>query len=286
MTYLEFINKLRVELKDFAYLHKEVFDGDASTLNFIAIHLPIKDSSYTVKVGGVEKTETTDYSLDRDTGILTFVSAPAAGSDNIEIAYKSVKIRDEDYLEIINNGIDHFRWKFWRMDVDTTTLTTVKDQYEYDCSGITGILYILKAWYKTSTGSTYWQAIQGLTNWKYYTRLTKLFVDSTFSSTSLPMKLLFLKSFTKGTATSDTLDIPDEWLLPYKYYCYARYYERLIPEKIHETGAITTQPSFAPPQVVYDISQKYYDMAERETIKIAPKLPPMSIKQVQEGVAL
>ena len=61
MTYLEFINKLRVELKDFAYLHKETFDGDGSTKNFVATHLPIKDGSYTIKIGGTEKSETTDY---------------------------------------------------------------------------------------------------------------------------------------------------------------------------------------------------------------------------------
>ena len=127
MTYLTFINRLRNELKDFAYLHKEVFDGDASTKNFIATHLPIKDYSYTIKVDDVEKTETTDYSLDRDTGILTFVSAPAAGSDNVEITYKSVKIRDEDYLEIINDAIDHFRWKFWKEAEDTTSITTTAD---------------------------------------------------------------------------------------------------------------------------------------------------------------
>lgn len=286
MTYLTFINKIRVELKDFAYLHKEVFDGDGSTKNFIATHLPIKDASYVVKVDDVTKTETTDYSLDRDTGLLIFVSAPGAGSDNVEITYSSVKIRDEDYLELINDAIDHFRWKFWKMATDTSTLTTVKDQYEYDCSGITGILYILNAWYKASSGATVWQAIQSLTNWKYYPVLQKLYVDPTIDTSSLPMKLLYLKSITKGAVTSATLDIPDEWILPHKYYIYARFYERLIPEKIHDTSAVTTQPSFTPAQAVFNIAEAYYKKAEDIANKLAPKLPPMGIKQVHQGVAI
>ena len=286
MTYLQFISKLRVELKDFAYPHKEVFDGDGTTKNFIVTHLPIKDGSYTVKIGGATKTETTDYTLDRDTGQLTFVAAAAAGSDNVSIAYQALKIRDEDYLEIINDAIDHFRWKFWKMDTDITTLTTVKDQYEYDCSGITGILYVLNAWYKASSAATVWQAIQGITNWKYYSVLQKLYTDPTINTSSLPMKLLYLKSITKGAATSATLDIPDEWLLPHKYYIYARFYERLIPEKIHDTSAVTTQPSFTPAQAIFNISEGYYKKAEEVAIKLAPKLPPMPIKQTHSGVAI
>lgn len=286
MTYNQLISKLRIELRDLSRLQRDRWDGDATTKIFPLSSVSVSDASYVVKVGGVTKTEVTDYTIDKDTGIITFVAAPATGSDNVECTYQAVNIRDEDYLEIINDGIDYFRWKFWRMDIDTTTLTSVTDQYEYDCSGITGILYILKAWYKTSSGSTSWQDIQGLTNYKYYTRLQKLYVDPTFPSSSYPLKLLYLKSFTKGTTTSATLDIPDEFILPYKFYCYARYYERLIPERINETGAITTFPSFAPSQVIFNIAENYYKKAEEVANKLAPKLPPMSIRQLHEGVAL
>lgn len=286
MLYSAFINKLRVELKDLLRVKRDRFDGDASTTIFILSEVAVEDSTYVVKVGGVIKTEVTDYTIDKDTGVITFTSAPASDSDNVEITYQSVKIRNEDYLEIINDGIDYFRWKFWSMTTDEITLTTVKDQYEYDCSGITGILYIIKAWYKTSSGSTYWQEIQGLTNWKYYTRLNKLYVDPTFSTSSLPIKLLYLKSFTKGSTITATLDIPTEWILPFKYYCYARFFERQISEKIGETTAITTMPSYTPAQVMFQIAENYYKKADEVANKIAPKLPPMSVRQISDGIGL
>jgi len=283
MLYSALILTLRSELKDFGRIHQETIDGDASTLNFILKNTPVKDASYVVKIGGVTKTETTDYTIDKDTGVLTFVSAPASGSDNVSVSYQSVKIRDADYIQLINDGIDHFRWKFWKETDNSTTITTVRNQYEYDLSTLTGILYVLNVWYKSSSAATDWNSVQAFTNWKWLARQTKLYTDPPFDTSSLPIKIRYLKSFTKGTATTATVDIPDEILLPFKYYIYARFYERIIPEKISETAAVTTFPSFAPVQVVYDISQKYYNLADNVANRLAYKLPPMTIKSIIEG---
>jgi len=286
MTILSFINKLRCELRDNGTLRKDVWDGDASTLNFPASTFPILEDSYTVKVDGTTKTETTDYSLDKDTGLLSFVSAPVSGSDNVEMSYKAVKFRDNDFLEIINDAIDYFMWKFWKEALDTTTFTTVKNQYEYDLSSISNILYVVNAWYKTATNSTTWQAIQGLTNWKYYPQQNKLYVNPPFSSSSLPMKIFYLAGFTKGTATSDTLDIPTKYLLPFKFYVFSRYFERLGFERINEIGAITTHPFFLQAPNVINIAELYLKKANDIANKIAPKLPPMAIPQAHEGVSI
>lgn len=286
MLYSDLIAKLRVELKDFEVLHRETFDGDNSTKNFLLSHIPIKDGSYTIKDGGSEKTENADYILNKDNGVLTFTTAPATGPERVEVSYSSVKIRDEDYLTIFNDAIDHFRWKFWKENTDTSTLTTTKDEYEKDISGLSDILYPLGFWYKSSSGSTVWIAVQGLTNWEWYPRQTKIIISPPFDTTGLSLKVRYLKSFSKGTAVSDTVDVPDEWILPYKFYCYARYYERLIPEKIHETAAVTTQPSFAPAQVIFNIAEMYYRKADEVANKIAPKLPPLAIKVQHQGVVL
>lgn len=286
MLYSTFISKLRLELKDTDKIGRDRWDGDGSSTIFQTNHFPIKDASYTIKVGSTTKTETTDYAIDKDLGIITFVVASDAGSDNVEITYRYQKLRDTDYVELVNDGIDQFRWKFWREAEDTSTFTTVKAQNNYDLSSLTGILYLIHAWYKTSSSDTSWSEIQGLTNWKYLTRQSKLFIDPPFDANSLPMKLRYLKSFTKGTLSTDTLDIPDEWLLPFKYYIYARFYERFIPERISETAAVTTLPSYAPSQVIFNIAESYYRKAEEVANRIAPKLPSMPIKQLHEGVTL
>jgi len=288
MTYETLIEKLRIELSDLGFTDKfivgEKFSGDGSTKKFQLAHGNIKDGSYTVLIGGAEKTETTDYTIDKDTGLVTFTSAPASGTENIEVRYKYVRIRDDGYIEIINDGIDHFRWKFWKEDIDSSTFKTVKDQYEYDLSSLTSLLYLIQAWYKTTSASSDWSSVKSVTNWKYFPRQKKLYVNPPFEANNYPLKLLYLRSFTKGTATSDDVDIPSEWILPYKYYTYARFYERLIPEKIHETAMVTTQPSFTPAQVVYNIAEMYYRKAEEVANKLAPKLPPLPIKQQIDGI--
>lgn len=286
MTYLTWINKLRCELKDNGSLRKDTWDGDASISNFSTSTAPILEDSYTVSVGGTIKTETTDYTLDKDTGLLTFLTAPVSGSDNVAMTYQAVKFRDNDYLEVTNDAIDYFMWKFWREALDNTTLTTVKNQYEYDLSSLSDILYVVRAWYKTSTSSTVWQAIQGLTNWKYYPQQKKLYVNPPFNASSLPMKMLYLSSFTKGTATTDNLDIPDRYLLPYKYYIYARFFERLGIERMNEIGAITTHPYFMASPNVLNVAELYMKKADLAANRLAPKLPPISIKTVHEGIEI
>ena len=290
MTYSAFIAKLRVELKDLGSTDKFIvgdkWSGDGATLVFEISQRPIKDGSYTVLVGGATQTETTHYAVDKDLGFLTFVagSVPAAGTDNVEMRFKSVKIRDDEYLELINDGIDYFRWKFWLADTDTTTLTTTKDEYELDCSGITGLLWIVDAWYKSSSSSTVWLNIAGLTNVKYDARLDVLRFDPPFDTSDLPVKIFFLKEMTKGATTAATLAMPDEWLAPLKYYVYARFYERIVPDKIFETGAVTVHPSYAPAQIPMMISESYYKRADNIAKKIAPRLPNMMIKNQHYGI--
>jgi len=286
MTYGQFITQLRRELKDLEKIHRDRWDGDGETTLFQVNHIPIRDASYTVKVGGVEQTENTDYTLDKYTGILSFTTPPAAGSDNVEMTYKSVIMKDDEYIQAINDAIDHFQWTFWDIGEDEGTITSVKNQYEYDLSSISdNILYILRVWYKKS-GDTYWRAVQGYTNWRYYAGLNKLYVDPPFSEDGYSLKFKFIKSFTKGSSTSDDLNIPTKWLVPYKFFCYAKFYERQVPQKIAEVGAVQTTKSFLPGPSVMTIADYYYNKADQIARRLAPKLPPIPIRTIKEGVAL
>jgi len=286
-TYSIFISKLRAELKDKGTFKKDVWDGDATTLNFPASSSPILEDSYTVRVGGVIRLETTDYTLDKDTGLLSFIVAPPSGSDNVEMTYRAVKFRDNDFIESINDAIDHFQWKFWKEATNETSITTIKDQYEYDLTPISpNVQYVLNVWYKASGAATVWTAVSSLTNWKYSTRQNRLFVNPAFSTPSLPLKFLYLVSFTKGTTTSATIDIPDKYLLPYKYFIYARFFERLGFERINEIGAVSQHPFFLNAPNVINISELYFEKARRAAERIAPKLPPEAIKSQIDGIII
>lgn len=69
---------------------KNSFSGTGSATAYTLTQTNLDATLVTATVGGVAKAETTDFTVDRTTGIVTFLSAPASGTDNVVItAYKS-----------------------------------------------------------------------------------------------------------------------------------------------------------------------------------------------------
>lgn len=286
VLYSDFITTLRRELRDFDVLGDDTFDGDGTSLLFPLAHRTIKSGSYVVKIGGVTKTETSDYTIDKDLGLITFIVAPVSGTANVEVTYRYNKMTDQEYIDSINDAIDRWRWKFWKDITDSTTFKSVANQFDYDMSSLTGILYIIQAWQQpTSITIDQWVAIQGITNWRYYPAQQKLTMNPPLS-TVLSLKFRYLKALTKGTLTSSTLDINVEWYLPFKLYVKGVFFDRLVPEKIFETGAVTTIPTFTPAQLAYQMSQSYITDADKIANRIAPRLPNMPINNQMDGVVL
>jgi flagellin-like protein len=65
----------------------ELKSGDATTTAFTLANKPVVPGSQTIEVGGSAQTEGTDFTVNYDTGVVTFTSAPASGSNNIDIDY-------------------------------------------------------------------------------------------------------------------------------------------------------------------------------------------------------
>lgn len=86
------------------------FNGDASTTAFTLSPKPVLPESETVTVGGVSQTRGTDYTIDNRTGVITFSTAPATGTNNISVSYTSYAATDwtqvaafgEQYLTMTN----------------------------------------------------------------------------------------------------------------------------------------------------------------------------------------
>lgn len=97
---------LRKELSDpFRY----AFDrqtGDGETTVFKLSHGNVQDSTYSVYVDNQLKTEGTDYTLDKENGLLTFVSAPADGKE-VEVKYYFSAFSDTELTEFLKLESDN-----------------------------------------------------------------------------------------------------------------------------------------------------------------------------------
>lgn len=67
------------------------FNGDGTAVAYSLPQNGLDATAVTAKVNGVSLTEGTGFTVDRTTGIVTFVSAPAAGQNNVSVtAYKTI----------------------------------------------------------------------------------------------------------------------------------------------------------------------------------------------------
>jgi hypothetical protein len=103
------------------------FNGDNTSVAYTLTDANLDATTLTCTVDGATKTEGTDFTVNRTTGIVTFVSAPATGTNNVVItAYKTVQAdidtilkckyaipfggQNDNRLFIGGNGSGYFYW--------------------------------------------------------------------------------------------------------------------------------------------------------------------------------
>jgi hypothetical protein len=267
------IDQMQRFVKDFPILTRETWDGDGTTLAYRTSNHPILENSYTVKVSDVVKTETTHYTLDKDIGLLQFTAgnAPADSDDNISIDYKYANIRDEDWIEVYNNVMRTIRDDLYLETIDTSSLTTVADQNEYDLDDIsTNIIDIIGVEYR-SNASYPWTEVGELgMNWKYLEQYNQLQLKPYFDTSGYAIKLHYIYGFDEVSATTDDVDVPNKWLNVLKLFAAAEYLDRIIPDKLTETAVVTKERTYHPADTVAKLSEYYRGKAERELAKVRP----------------
>lgn len=91
---------------------QDTFDGDGSTTTFNltkdATDVPRKDNDVVVYVGG-SREDPSNYTVDYDADTVTFDSAPASGTDNVEVFYipatgETVKLKVYDRADSRNRN--------------------------------------------------------------------------------------------------------------------------------------------------------------------------------------
>ena len=91
---------LRKELADpFKYAFERQ-TGDGETVAFKLSHGNVQDGTYKVFVDNDLKTETTDYTIDKERGLVTFKTAPLE-KEEIEVEYYFAAFSDEELEEFL-----------------------------------------------------------------------------------------------------------------------------------------------------------------------------------------
>lgn len=287
-TYSEVILELRKAVQDLERSEFDTFDGDGNTSKFVLSHDNIVDSTYIVKVSSVTQTETTHYTINKDSGEVTFVSAhiPASGNDNVTVEYRYTKVRDDQYIEMLNEAVDAFEQDLWETALDDSTLTTTANAYEISLASISAnVLFVIDAYYKTSSASTSpWISLNSVANVKFLKDQNKVQLNPPFTTDGYPLKFWYGRKFTKATTLAGTFAPPQKFWTVYKFEVKAKYLERLAFARIHETSVIVKEGiGYTPSDLLFREAERLRNLAKDELKKVRPKRPPKTIPILVEG---
>jgi len=295
MTVSEFITILRLNCGDVALLSQDKWSGDGATQSFRTTERPIMNSAYQayVYVGSWgQKQETTNYTVDKDSGIISFTEPPASGSasgapnnQNIRLDYKYAFLRDDEWLQIIKEVLALWRRKIWTYDTDEATFNTVKDQDEYDMDDISSdIIWITQMEYKKSTEAN-WTPIAygGRRNWLYEPELNKVIIKYVFDNADYDIRVLYIKAITVPSVVGDTFAPIDVYHPPIIKKCLARYWQRFANYKLKDTGAIVKEMTYHPATEIMNQARLIDAEADRELGLVKPRYPNQVIQILSEG---
>lgn len=279
--YSDVIADIRKENRDLKRRERDLFDGDGVSSVFILTKDCVVAGSYELRVSNALKTEGVDYTLDRDSGEIVMTAAPAAGNDNVAFTYQYVRATDEQYVDWLNDGLDHFRKKLWVEVIDDSTLTSTADANEIDLSSISSnVEAMVDVWFKDMANadtSLPWATLSSVTNVSYLRGLNKLQISPPLPVTGWPIKVHLLRGFTKGSAVGDTFPVPDRFINVFKLYAKAEYLMAEAYKRLHDTTAVTKEETFVPSDRLFAQASKIMQEAESECSRVRQPRPATKI---------
>lgn len=277
MTYAQKIAQLRVQVGDVEkWVHVD-WTGDGNTLLFLMplLTYPVLEGSYTVKVGGVTKTESTDYTLNKENGALTFVSAPGNGVA-VSIDNKTVALTDSVWLDILNNSILSLGDDFWKEFTDDTSFTSVANMTSLDLTALQPKCIAVIDFARRKNGSAMdWCQVEDSANWRYSRDENKIYLGTreAFTTAGEPLKIKGLKSYVLGTATSDDIDVQERFMTILEYAAVSRYWRYKIRELVESLSEVTQETTRTKLQEIIMIIDRYDRWYELEKAKLKPTRP-------------
>lgn len=202
------ISKLRRKVGDIPRSTQAIRAADGSSTLFNLPRAPIMESSVSVYFGTSAKNETTDYTLDKDSGDLQTVSIVGNGI-NVKAVYKYANFRDANWVEAINYGIDYLNARgYFRQvvrDVNSVRLSANVQTYAGPATsgGAMDVYQVLISNDQTTSGSF----SKLPTNWEYHQDANRLVIGYK-PSVSERLAISWLRKLQTHSATSATLDVP------------------------------------------------------------------------------
>jgi len=287
MTYLAYISQLRTQFGDTRRRSHIDWTGDGTTTVFQmpADTFPVFDQTgtYVIKLAGSTQIETTDFTLDKETGTLVFVTAPTNGQA-ISSDHSAVYLQDATYLQIINDVIKSLGADFFKEFVDTSLTTTASMLSLSLVASQVNCIAVYEYLYKSATTED-WQPVNNFANWRYDKDNNIIYNGnlSDFSVTGQSLKVRGLKTYTLGTITTDTIDVQDRFMTIIEYGFGSRYWRYRYKNVIQLISKLATESTRTPLQEMMMLSDRFDRDYEKEKAKLKPQKPAFRIPVRLEG---
>ena len=289
MTYAQWITKMRNQTGDTRRRVHVDWLGDGSTTVFQMPDdsYPVLDQAgtYIVKVNGSTKTEVTDFTLDKQTGTLVFGVAPTNGH-TVTIDSSAVYLTDDSWLKVTNDVIASMGDDFFKEFTDETNFTTSANMLSLSLTGSQANCIAVYEFAYRSNSTEDWAPVENFCNWRYDRDNNKIFISSRdiFTTAGELLKVRGLKTYTLGTAVSDTVDVQDRFMTIVEYGCLARYWRWRYKNVVELISKLSTEPTRTPLQELIMLSDRFDRLYELEKAKLKPQKPARILPVFKEGV--
>src|SRR3990167_8228412 len=170
MLYSALITQLRNQVGDTRRRTHVDWTGDGTTTVFQLPDdtSPVLDQAgtYILKGSGSTQTETTNFTLDKNTGTIVFVTTAPTNGQAVTFDASAVYLTDQNWLDIINQVIYSMGDDFWKEFIDTAHTATANMLSLSLVSLQVNAIAVYEFQRRTAT-TTDWTPVKEDVNWRY-----------------------------------------------------------------------------------------------------------------------
>lgn len=288
MLYSAFITNLRNQVGDTRRRTHVDWTGDGTTTVYQLPDetFPVLDQAgtYTLKVAGSAQTENTHYSLDKNTGTIVFLTTAPTNGQAVTWDGSAVYLTDASWLEIINSTIRSLGDDFFKEFVDTAGTATA-NMLSLSLAALQANCIAVYEFQRRTATTDNWRPVESDTNWRYDRDNNTIYIGDrdSFDTTGELLRIRGLKTYTLGTAVTDTIDAQDKFLTLIEYGCIGRYWRWRYKSVVELVSKMSQEASRTPLQELIMLSDRFDRLYEIEKGKLKPSKPARIIPPYKEG---